>query len=98
MLLDLQKKKSKIDKFYYCPFHPKGIVKKYSKNSILRKPNNGMLLKAMKKYKFKPSECFMIGDQKSDYECAKKVKLNLNIKKYSLDIQVNKILKKYYAA
>lgn len=99
MLLDLKKKKLKIDKFYYCPFHPKGIVKKYSKNSIFRKPNNGMLLKAMKKYKLKPSECFMIGDQKSDYECAKKSKVKFEYKKkYSLDIQVNKILKKYYAA
>ena len=35
MNLELKKKNAKIDKFYFCPFHPKGSVKKYSKKSIL---------------------------------------------------------------
>ncbi len=91
----LKKKKSKIDSFYYCPFHPSGKINKYKKNSNLRKPNNGMLLKAIKKYKLKPSECFMIGDKKTDYLCAKKTKVNFEYKKnYSLDKQVNNIIKK----
>ncbi len=96
MKQQLKKKKAKIDKFYYCPFHPKGIIKKYSKKSNLRKPNNGMILKAMKKYNLKPSECFMIGDKKSDYMCAKKSKIKFEYKKnLSLYDQVNKILKNY---
>ena len=95
MNLTLKKKKTKIDNFYYCPFHPSGSIKKYSKHSKLRKPNNGMLLKAIKKYKVKPSECFMIGDKKTDYLCAKKTKVKFEYKKkYSLDKQVNNILKK----
>ena len=28
MNLELKKKNAKIDKFYFCPFHPKGSVKK----------------------------------------------------------------------
>ena len=88
MNLILKKKQSKIDNFYYCPFHPSGKINKYKKASNLRKPNNGMLLKAIKKYKVKPSECFMIGDKKTDYLCAKKTKVSFEYKKnYSLDKQ-----------
>ena len=88
------KEKAKIDKFYYCPYHPKGNIKKF-KNSNLRKPNNGMLLKALKKYKFKTSNCFMIGDMKSDYLCAKKTNVLFEYKKKnSLDKQIQNILKK----
>ena len=61
------------------PFHPSEKINKYKKNSNLRKPNNGMLLKAIKKYKLKPSECFMIGDKKLII-CVQKLKLILNIK------------------
>ncbi len=97
MVLELSKQKLKIDRFYYCPYHPKGIIKKYKKNSNLRKPNNGMLLKAMKQYKLKSSECFMIGDKKSDYLCAKKTKVKFEYKrKYSLYKQVKNILRKNY--
>jgi D-glycero-D-manno-heptose 1,7-bisphosphate phosphatase len=92
----LKKKGGIIDKFYYCPFHPNGIIKKYKRKSNLRKPGNGMLLKAMKQFKLHPSECVMIGDQRSDYLCAKKSKVYFEYKKkYALDIQVNNVLKKF---
>ena len=92
----LKQKKAIIDTFFYCPFHPNGKIKKYKKKSNLRKPGNGMLLKAMKKFKLHPSECVMIGDQKSDYLCAKKSKVYFEYKKnYALDIQINNILKKF---
>ena len=91
----IKKNKAKIDHFFYCPYHPKGKIKKYSKKSNLRKPNNGMLIKALKKYNLKPSDCFMIGDQKSDYLSAKKTKIPFEYKKnYSLEKQVNNILKR----
>ena len=92
----LKKKKAIIDTFFYCPFHPNGNIKKYKKKSNLRKPGNGMLLQAMKKFKLRSSECAMIGDQKSDYLCAKKSKVYFEYKKnYALDIQINNILKKF---
>ena len=93
---NLEKKRATIDKFFYCPFHPNGKIKKYKKKSNLRKPGNGMLLKAMKKFKLRPSECAMIGDQKCDYLSAKKTKIYFEYKKnYALDIQINNVLKKF---
>lgn len=92
----LKKKGGIIDKLYYCPYHPNGKIKKYKRKSNLRKPDNGMLLKAMKQFKLHPSECVMIGDQRSDYLCAKKSKVYFEYKKkYALDIQVNNVLKKF---
>ncbi|WP_435090552.1 D-glycero-alpha-D-manno-heptose-1,7-bisphosphate 7-phosphatase [Candidatus Pelagibacter bacterium nBUS_30] len=91
----LLKYNAKIDIFYYCPYHPKGKIKKYSKKSNLRKPDNGMLLNAIKKFKLDPSECFMIGDKETDYLSAKKTKIPFQFKKnYSLEKQVNNILSK----
>lgn len=95
MINQLAIKQAKIDEIYYCPFHPKAKIKRYRKNSKFRKPNNGMLLRAIKKFKLKRSECLMIGDKISDYLCAKKSKIFFEYKKnYSLDKQILRILKK----
>ena len=92
----LKKKNAKIDFFFYCPYHIKGIIKKYKKKTNLRKPGDGMIKLAMKKFNFKSSECLMIGDQKSDYLAAKKSKIGFEYKKnYSLELQIQKILDKY---
>ena len=39
---------TKIDKFYFCPYHVDGVVEKYKKRSRLRKPDNGMFILAKK--------------------------------------------------
>jgi len=92
----LFKSKAKIDSFYYCPYHPLGKIKKFRKKTNLRKPGNGMLLQAIKKYKLKPSDCFMIGDEKKDFLSSKKTNINFQFKKnYSLDKQVKKIVGKF---
>ena len=86
---------AKIDDFYYCPYHPSAKVKKYKKITNLRKPGNGMLLNAIKKYKLKPADCFMIGDEKKDFLSSTKTKINFQYKKnYSLDKQIKKIISK----
>ena len=96
MKYQLLKKDARIDDFFYCPYHPKGKIKKYKKKSLLRKPNNGMLLNAMKKYKLKSNNCFMIGDEKKDYLSAKKTNINFEYKKnYSLEKQIKSIFIKY---
>lgn len=93
MLKQLLKRKAKIDEIFYCPFHENGIIKKYKKKSIDRKPNNGMIKKALKKFRLKKNECFMIGDQKTDFLCAKKSKIRFEYKKkYALDKQIKKIV------
>ena len=84
---------AKIDDFFHCPYHPKAKIKKYRKKTNLRKPGNGMLLKAIKKYKINPNQCFMIGDEKKDFLSAKKTKIKFEYKKkYSLENQVKKIV------
>ena len=40
--LELIKFGTTVDKIYFCPYHKDGVVKKYKKNSILRKPKIGM--------------------------------------------------------
>lgn len=67
---ELKKKGAHIDAFYYCPYHPAGIIPEYTKNSEDRKPKPGMVLKAMKDFHIDPSQSLMIGDKPLDVECA----------------------------
>ena len=91
----LKKNNAKIDNFFYCPYHPQAKIKKYKKITNLRKPGNGMLLNAIKKFKTKPKFCFMIGDEKKDFLSANKTGILFEYKKKnSLDKQVKKIIKK----
>lgn len=71
----LHKYDTKIDKFYFCPYHEDGIVKKYKKKSIFRKPNIGMFNLAKKKWNIDKKNSFIIGDQMSDMKFAKNAKI-----------------------
>ena len=68
----LKKKKTKIDKILFCPFHIDGKVKKYKKLSKLRKPEIAMFKIINNIWKVDKKKSFMIGDQKSDMQFAKK--------------------------
>lgn len=50
-----------ISKTYYCPHKP-------DDNCDCRKPNPGMLLKAIEEFKIYPNDSILIGDNKSDIE------------------------------
>lgn len=52
----------KFDDIEYCPFHKDGIIEDYKYDSILRKPNPGMILKACEKLKIDLKNSIMIGD------------------------------------
>ena len=67
---DLLKMKTEIDDFFYSPYHPDVPNKKYDHLMNLRKPNTGMLEIAEKKWMFDKKKTFMIGDKKTDIECA----------------------------
>lgn len=86
----------KIDAFYFCPFHKDGIIKKFKKNSSLRKPNIGMFRLAQKRWRICKNTSFMIGDQKSDMQFASKAKIKgyLFNKKNLYKFIKNKIFKK----
>lgn len=91
MNTELKKMNTYINDFFYCPFHIDGIGK-YKKNSNDRKPNNGMLIKAIKKWDIDIQYSYFVGDKLSDYHAAKKTKIKyINGKK--LDHFFNKLKK-----
>ena len=55
-----------IDRFYFCPYHPEGIVERYRREHPWRKPRPGMLLQAAKDFQLDLKSCWMIGDQMRD--------------------------------
>jgi D,D-heptose 1,7-bisphosphate phosphatase len=91
---ELKKKKTFIDDFYFCPYHidGNGIYKKKSKD---RKPDNGMIKKAIKKWNIDVSKSYFIGDKKTDYMAAKKSKLKFIKENKNLRNKINYILNKF---
>jgi D-glycero-D-manno-heptose 1,7-bisphosphate phosphatase len=71
----LKQNEAKIDMFYFCPFHKNGIIKKYKKDSPLRKPKIGMFRLAQKKWNIDIKNSFMVGDQVTDMLFARRVKI-----------------------
>ncbi len=72
MNAELKKFNTKIDRFLFCPFHIDGKIRKYKKRSSLRKPDIGMFKIINKIWKVDKRNSFMIGDQKTDMQFAKK--------------------------
>jgi D-glycero-D-manno-heptose 1,7-bisphosphate phosphatase len=58
----------KIAKTYYCPYHIDAIIKKYRQDSYDRKPNPGMILRAIKEFNIDPQNSILIGDKESDIQ------------------------------
>lgn len=67
-----------IEKFYYCPHHPKGKLSEYTMECTCRKPAPGMILRAFEEYDLDKEHSFLIGDKDSDLEAA----ANAGIKGY----------------
>ena len=59
---------AKIERFYFCPYHPKGTVGRYRKEHPNRKPSPGMLLDAAKDMNLDLSQSWTIGDQVRDVQ------------------------------
>lgn len=64
--LILKNSGAKIDKFYYCPYHPEGSVAEYTREHPWRKPQPGMLLAGAKELDIDLSQSWMIGDAMRD--------------------------------
>ncbi|QDH74808.1 HAD-IIIA family hydrolase [Brevundimonas sp. M20] len=63
----------RIGAIYACPYHSEGRVEAYiHPDHPDRKPNPGMILKAIAEHNIDPAKSFMIGDQPSDMEAAKR--------------------------
>jgi D-glycero-D-manno-heptose 1,7-bisphosphate phosphatase len=68
----LAEKGAPLDRIYYCPYHPDGIIEKYRKESDRRKPNPGMLLAAADEMDIDLSQSWMIGNSSRDVEAGLK--------------------------
>ncbi|MDX1683087.1 MAG: HAD family hydrolase, partial [Phycisphaeraceae bacterium] len=62
-----------IDRFYYCPYHPEGSVKKYAREHPWRKPQPGMLKQAAEDLGIDLTQSWMIGDALRDIEAGRAV-------------------------
>lgn len=60
-----------ITKVYHCPHHPD-----FTGECICRKPEPGLILKAIQEYKLQPDECVLIGDSERDTEAGKRAGIN----------------------
>lgn len=61
-----------IDAFYVCPYHSEGVVEEFiAANHPDRKPNPGMILKALREHPIEAARSFLIGDAPSDLEAAR---------------------------
>lgn len=63
---EYSKNEAFIDSFYYSPYHPDGIIKEFTANSLLRKPQPGMILQAVNDLEIDVYNSIMIGDKDSD--------------------------------
>lgn len=57
-----------IDRIYFSPYHPKGIVPPWNRFDDSRKPGLGMYRQACREFMFDPRKSFMAGDRESDIE------------------------------
>jgi D,D-heptose 1,7-bisphosphate phosphatase len=57
-----------LDRIYYCPYHPDGVIPKYRKESNWRKPNPGMLLAAAEQMDIDLGQSWCIGNSGRDVE------------------------------
>ena len=64
----LAEKNAFLDRIYYCPYHPEGVVPKYRKESNSRKPSPGMLLQAADEMDIDLSQSWCVGNSRRDIE------------------------------
>ena len=73
-LVDRQaQRQNLINRFYYCPFHPEGVLEEFKREHPWRKPQPGMLLQAARDLNLDLANSWMIGDQDRDIEAGNAV-------------------------
>ena len=79
----------------YSPFHPKAKIKKFRKESVMRKPGNQMIKNIMLNWDVNKKKSFMIGDKETDKLAAKKSKLKYYYAEKNFYDQVRLIVNSY---
>ena len=73
MRADLAALGAHIDAFYVCPFHAEAKIAAWRHpDHPDRKPNPGMILRALADWRIDPARALMVGDKSSDIEAARR--------------------------
>jgi D-glycero-D-manno-heptose 1,7-bisphosphate phosphatase len=85
-----------IDAIYFCPFHPEAADEALRHpDHPDRKPNPGMILRALADFGVAPEDALMIGDKASDMEAARRAGVEGHLYRGGdLDAFVANLLKK----
>lgn len=63
---------SLIERVYFCPYHPAGLVEPYNTEHPWRKPNPGMILAAIDELRLDPARSWLVGDADRDIEAGRR--------------------------
>lgn len=73
MQADLAAEGGHIDAFYICPYHDEARVEAFRHpDHPDRKPNPGMIVRAIADWRIDPARALMVGDKPSDVEAARR--------------------------
>lgn len=102
MMQTLNDNKIIIHDVVFCPHHPDGIIKEYTKDCNCRKPKPGMINYLATKYNINLNESIMIGDKVTDIQCGVNagIKKNFLITKKKINpdsVHINKIYNSLYS-
>ena len=87
----LGKGRAHIDKFYYCPYHPEGVIPKYRIESDLRKPAAGMFFLASEEMGIDCSRSWMVGNSYRDVTAGRRAGCGAILIKSSLKPAMKKL-------
>ncbi len=71
----MKEKGAVIGAVYYCPHHPDGTVKEYAVACDCRKPETGMIRRAIADFNIDPKQSFFVGDTTGDILAGKRAGL-----------------------
>ena len=84
-----------IDDVQFSPYHVDAKIKKYRKNSSLRKPGNKMIENIKINWDLNLNKSFMIGDKKSDLIAARRSKIKFYYSEKNFYKQIKSIISNY---
>jgi D-glycero-D-manno-heptose 1,7-bisphosphate phosphatase len=64
---------ARIDAYYYCPHHPDGKVAQYARACDCRKPQRGLVDRAVREFDVDPARSYVVGDRWLDIALAREV-------------------------
>ncbi len=67
------KKGARLDASYYCPHRPEGKVLEYARRCKCRKPEPGLILKAVKEMNIDLKRSYLVGDKTGDILAGERV-------------------------